>query len=201
MFIPLFLALGGIAQPREGRSEMRDRVLDLLFRSDASSSPFLTKMTLRFGDPETQLVVLTYPVYPVHPGGRAEIITYSIAGTGNGRLSEFIGKMVAQNPNVTDQDIAGKLNVDVKHSPIKYEALDRFLKELNAIRISPKLASRVAVDEYSEYEFWYDGGQESVHYRLVGPFKGTSQDRLVEWMIRFRSSVPGLLQSGSANGP
>jgi hypothetical protein len=93
------------------------------------------------------------------------------------------------------------LNVDVKHSPIKYEALDRFLKELNAIRISPKLASRVAVDEYSEYEFWYDGGQESVHYRLVGPFKGTSQDRLVEWMIRFRSSVPGLLQTGSANGP
>ncbi len=31
------------------------------------------------------------------------------------------------------------------------------------------LASRVAVDEYSEYEFWYNGGQESVHYKLVGP--------------------------------
>jgi hypothetical protein len=109
--------------------------------------------------------------------------------------------MVAQNSNVTDREIAAKLKVDVSRSPIGYEALDRFLDELKAIRISPILASRVAVDEYSEYEFWYDGGQESVHYTVTGPFKDAPQDELVQWMIRFRASVPDLLKAGSAPKP
>jgi hypothetical protein len=57
---------------------------------------------------------------------------------------------------------------------------------------------RIAVDEYSEYEFWYTGGQESVHYKLVGPFKDDPQDKLVQWMIRFRTSVPELMSAASA---
>jgi hypothetical protein len=60
------------------------------------------------------------------------------------------------------------------------------------------MASRVAVDEYSEYEFWYDTEEESVHYKLTGPFKGDPQDKLVQWMIRFRASVPELVSAASA---
>jgi len=177
---------------------MRDRVLDLLFRSDAVSAPFFSKMTLRYGDSDSQLVVLTYPVYPVHPGGQAEVINYTITGMGSDNLSQFISKMAAQNPSVTDQEIVAKLKVKVKCSPISYEALKRFLDELEAIRISPMLASRVAVDEYSEYQFWYNNGQESVHYKVVGPFKDDPQDKLVQWMIRFRTGVPELISAASA---
>jgi len=178
--------------------DTKARVLDLLFPLDVSPDSYLTKMALRFGDSDTQLVVLIYPVYPVHPGGRAEIICYSIAGMGDGELSQLISKMVAQSPNMTDREIAAKLKVDVSRSPIGYEALNRFLNELKAIRISPVLASRTAVDEYSEYEFWYDTGQECVHYTVTTPFGNAPQDKLGEWMIKFRASVPDLLKAGSA---
>jgi hypothetical protein len=156
-------------------------------------------MTLRYGDSDSQLVVLTYPVYPVHAGGQAELISYTITGMGGDNLSQFISEMAAQNPSVTDQEIAAKLKVDVKRSAIGYEVLSRFLDELRAIRISPVLASRVAVDEYSEYEFWYNNGQESVHYKVVGPFKDDPQDKLVQWMIKFRTGLPELMSAASRN--
>jgi hypothetical protein len=199
LLVSFLLVLSAVGQVGGGvPADMRDRVLDLLFRSDAVSAPFFSKMTLRYGDSDSQLVVVTYPVYPVHPGGQAEVISYTITGMGSDNLAQFISKMAAQNPNVTDQEIAAKLKVEVKRSPIRYEGLKRFLDELEAIRISPMLASRVAVDEYSEYQFWYNNGQESVHYTVVGPFKDDPQDKLVQWMIRFRTGVPELMSAASA---
>jgi len=179
--------------------DMKSRIYDILFRSDADTSFFFTKMTLRFDDSDSQLVVLIYPAYPVHPGGQAEVISYTITGMGNDNLSQFISKAVAQNPNVTAEEIAAKLRVKVKRSPIKYEVLSRSFDDLRAIEISPLLVSRVAVDEYSQYEFWYNTGQESVHYKLVGLFKNEPQDRLIKWMIRFRTSISGLVGAASVN--
>jgi hypothetical protein len=199
LLVPFLLVLSAVGQSGGGvPADMKGRVLDFLFRSDAVTSPFLSKMTLRYGDSDSQLVVVTYPVYSVHPGGRAEVIRYTITGMGSYNLSQFISKMAAQNPNVTDQEIAAKLKVDVKRSPIRYEALSRFVDDLKAIRISPVLASRVAVDEYYEYEFWYNNGQESVHYKVAGPFKDDPQDKLVQWMIRFQTGVRELMNAASA---
>ncbi len=199
--VPFCMILGAIAQSGDGNMNMKDRVLNILFSSEAPTSPFLTKMTLRFGDTDTQVVVLTYPVYPVHPGGRAEVIKYSIAGMENGSLSEFIAKMVAQKPNVTEREIADKLKVEVRHVPIDYDALEPSMKALEALRISPVLKSRVAVDEYSEYDYWFDNGQEFVHYSVAGPFKDAAQDQLVAWMIKFKTSLPDLAKPTSAPKP
>ncbi|HYL09952.1 MAG TPA: hypothetical protein VEU31_04385, partial [Candidatus Acidoferrales bacterium] len=99
IFVFFLLVLSPVGQSGGGGvpADMKDRVLDLLFRSDAVMSPFLSKMTLRFGDSDSELVVLTYPVYPVHPGGQAEIISYTITGMGSDNLSQFISRMAAQN--------------------------------------------------------------------------------------------------------
>jgi hypothetical protein len=200
LVVPFLLALSAVGQAGGGVSaDLKNRVLNLLFRSDAvSASPFLTKMTLRYGDSDSQLVVLTYPIYPAHPGGEAELISYTINGMGGDNLSQFISKMASQNPKATDQEIAARLKAVVKRSPVGHEVLRDFLDELGAILISPKLASRVAVDDYSEYEFWYDNGQESVHYKVVGPFKNSPQDKLVQWMTRFRAAVPELMNAAPA---
>ncbi len=198
LLVFFLLVVSAVGQSGGGApADMRERVLDLVFRSDAVTSPFLSKMTLRYGDSDSQLVVVTYPVYPVHPGGQAEAISYTITGMGNDSLSQFISKTAAQNPNVTDQEIAAKLKVEVKRSPIRHEVLSRFLDDLKAIRISPVLASRVAMDDVSEYEYWYDTGSESVHYKVVGPFKGDPQDKLVQWMIRFRTGISGSVNAAS----
>ncbi|HKD79571.1 MAG TPA: hypothetical protein VKH81_07745 [Candidatus Angelobacter sp.] len=195
-----FLALGAVGQsPESVRGDVKHRVLDLLFRPDAVTSPFLSKLTLRFGDSDSQLVVLIYPVYPVHPGGQVEVISYTIIGMGNDDLSQFIARMTAQNPDVTEQEIAAKLKVDIKRSSMRYEGLSRDLDDLKAIRISPVLASRVALDKYFDYEFWYNSGQESVHYLVTGPFKGDPQDKLVQWMIKFRTRASELTTTPSAN--
>jgi hypothetical protein len=197
----LCLALTAGAQLRDERMDTKDRVLDILFQSDAPASPFLTKMTLRFADTGTQFVVLTYPVYPAHPGGRAEIISYSIAGTSNGKLSEIIARMVSQDSNVTAREIANRLKVNVTRIPINFDALENLMKDLRAVRISPVLKTRVAVDDYSKYDFWYDNGEEFVHYSMVGPFRDAAQDQLVQWMIRFRANLPGLTKVTSTPGP
>ena len=193
LFVCILFPAAAIAQSGYRHVDVKARVLDLLFSLDVQTEPYFPKLILRFGDSNTQLVVVVYPPYPTHPGGRSEMFRYSLAGTGNRDLSQLISQIYEVKRDVSDEDIAeiaGKLKVDVRRSPIRYEGLDRYLNELKNIRISPILASRVALDEYSEYEFWYHGGQESVHYALTGPFKGDPQDRLVQWMLKFRADVP-----------
>ena len=201
LFSCMLSATTATAQTGDRYMDMRARVLDLVFPLDFASEPYLQKLILRFGDSDTQLVVLVYPVYPVHPGGRSEIIRYSLAGMGDGDLSQLISKMVAENPDLKPQEIAAKLKVNITRSPIEYRALDHALKDLKAIRISPILKTRIAVDEYSEYEYWYDDGQESVHYTITGPSKDAPQDRLVQWMIKFRAALPDLVKPVSAPKP
>lgn len=199
--LPVFfvLVLSAVGQSGRGAVNIKDRVLDILFRSDGITSQFLSKMTLRYGDSDSQLVVLTYPVYPVRAGGHAEVMSYAVTGMGNDTLSQFISRMVAQKPDVTDREIAARLKVDVKRLPIRYEVLRRSLDDLEAIQISPVLAGGVSVDEYSEYEFWYSTGQETVHYTIVSPFGDAAQDALGRWMIKFRRDLPHLLKEGAPN--
>lgn len=198
--IVLFSILASATAMAQSESRYRDtyaRVLDLLFPLDVAPDSYQTELALRFGDSDTQFVLLIYPVYPVHPGGRAEVVRYSLASKNDGELSQLISKMTSENPNVKDQEIAAKVKVNISRSPIDYEALNRSLKELRSIRISPLLSSRIAVDAYSDYEYWYDSGQESVHYTITGPFKSDPQDKLVQWMIRFRENLPNLLRAPS----
>jgi hypothetical protein len=187
----IFLIAPATAQSGDRGLDMKARVLDILFPLDIGTTTYFSKMVLRFSDSDTQFVLVTYF------GGKSELIRYGLAGIKSGELAQLISKMVAENPDLKEQDIASKLKVDVDRSPVDREALNRALNELKAIRISPVLANSVAVDEYPEYEFWYDTGQESVHYTITGPFGNASQDKLGKWMVKFRASVPALLKSGS----
>ena len=185
----ILLAAKANAQPGDRHLDMKAQVLNLVFPLNVSAKPFLSKMVLRFGDSDTQITVITYP------GGKSELIRYSLAGmTGEG-LSQLISKMVAENPDVKAQEIAAKLKVNVSRTALEQGALGHALDELKAIQISPLLASRVAVDEFSEYEFWYDTWQESVHYIVTSPFQGSAQDRLGKWMVDFRANLPKLLKT------
>ncbi len=177
------------AQPGDRHLEMKPRVLDILFPLDAGPTPYFSKMVLRFSDSNTQLVVVTYP------GAKSELLRYSLDSMSGGEFSQLISKMVAENPDVKPQEIAARLKVNVIRLPIEPGALRRSLDELKAIRISPVLASRVAVDEFSEYEFWYDNWQESVHYVITSPFGNDPQDELGRWMVKFRDIVPNLSKS------
>src|SRR5271168_3915393 len=195
LFSCILFAATASAQPGDRNLDMKARVLDILFPLDLGPTPYFSKMVLRFSDSDTQLVVVVYP------GGKGELIRYSLAGVKSGELSHLISKMVAEDPKVTDREIAAKLKVDVSRSPVAHEALNRALDELKAIRISPVLESRVAVDEYSEYEFWYDTWQESVHYTITSPVGNAAQDKLGQWMTKFRESVPNLLKASLTPKP
>ena len=77
------------AQPGDRYLDMKARVLDILFPLDVAPKPYFLKMILRFGDSDTQLIVVVYP------GGKSELIRYSFAGMGEGKLSQLISKMLA----------------------------------------------------------------------------------------------------------
>lgn len=189
------------------RAEARDRyldkarVLDILFPLDVEPKASLEMMILRFGDSDTQLVVVVYPDKDKYWIRRYDVISYTLRGMKEGQLSEMISKMGAENPSITAEEIAAKIKVDVARSPIDSDLLKRAFDELKGVRISPLLGNRVAVDEYSEYQYWYSGGQESVHYTITGPFKGDPQDKLVQWMIKFRANLPNLLKASSTTKP
>jgi hypothetical protein len=198
LFSCILSAATAADRPGDRFLDTKARVLDLLFPLDVTPAPYSQKLVLRFSDSDTQVVVVTYPVYPVNPGGTSQIIRYSLEGISDDELSQLISKMVAEKPDVTDREIAAKVKVNVTRSAVDGKTLDRALKSLKAIRISPILATRVAVDEYSEYEYWWDDWQESVHYTMTGPFKGDPQDRLVQWMIGFRARLPDLMKPPTA---
>ena len=178
LFSCFLLAEMASAQPGDRYLDMKARVLEILFPLDVTPKPYFQKMVLRFSDSDTQLVVVVYPDKDKYWVVKCEITSYGLEGMGKGGLSQFISKMVAENPNVKDQEIAAKLKVNITRFSVPLEALDRALDELKIIRISPVLADRVSVDEYSEYEFWYDNWQESVRYVITSPFENDPQDQL-----------------------
>lgn len=187
-----------MAQPGNRSLNMKARVLDIVFPLDVAPKLNFLKMVLRFSDSDSQLIVVVYPDTEKYWIRRCEIISYELEGMEEDQLFQLVSKMVAENPDITPQEIAARLKVKVTRSAVDPEAFYRARDELKAVRISPILADRVAVDDYSEYEFWYDNGQESVHYTLTGPFEGDPQDKLVQWMIRFRARVPDLLKASAA---
>lgn len=176
------LSTTAIAQTR-GRNplDVKGHVLDQLFPLDVTSKPYHVKLVLRFGDSDTQLIVLDYP------GGESELVKQTLKSVSGEGLSQLISKLIAANPNLEDREIAAKIKVTTTRQPIEYKALSHALDELKAIRISPFLRTRVVCDEVSNYDFWFDTGEESVHYALYGPFRGDPQDLIVQWMIKFRA--------------
>jgi len=78
------------AQRLDGRCASKTGVLDVLFPSDLSSVPYFEKLTMRFGDSDTQLAVLIIPPYPVHLGDRADFLRHSLAEMGDGELSQTV---------------------------------------------------------------------------------------------------------------
>jgi hypothetical protein len=201
LFSSVFFAGAASAQPGDRYLDMKARVLEILFPLDVTPKPYFQKMVLRFSDSETQLVVVVYPDKDKYWIRKCEITGYGLDGMGKDGLSQFISKMVAENPNVKAQEIAARVKVNITRSSVPLEALDRPLDELKTIRISPVLADRVSVDEFSEYEFWYDNWQESVHYVITSPFGNDPQDQLGRWMTKFRDKLPSLLKASLGPTP
>ena len=181
------------AQPGSRRLDMKAQVLDAIFPLEVGPDAYFSKMVLRFGDSNTQLMVV------VIPGAKSEITHYRLVGLSGNDLERLIAKMVAGNPQIKPQEIAAKLKVDVSRTRIDYDAaLAPSIAELKSIRISPVLAGRVSVDQFSEYEFYYDTGQESVRYTILSPFQSEPQDDLGKWMLKLRAKAEGWLKGNSA---
>jgi hypothetical protein len=91
-----------------------------------------------------------------------------------------------------DEEIAAKVRVQTTRAPVEYKAVEPALNDLKSIKISPFFQTRISVDEYSEYDYWFDSGQESVHYRICANATGDPQDQLAHWMARFRANSASL---------
>ena len=183
--------LTALAQAGSRHLDTKARVLDHLFPLDVTPQPYHLKVVLRFGDSDSQLIVVIYP------GGNAEAIVYTLAEMKSGDLDRFIKKLETETPGVTATQIASRVKVTIERSPLDGENVDRLLKRLSAIRISPALPTIVCVDSCPKYEFWYDTWQDVAHFSLVDPSKGPTHD-LVQWMIKFRDDLPGLIRPPSA---
>jgi hypothetical protein len=167
--------------------DFQDRVLDLLFRSDIESKPYYIKMVLRFYDDTSQIALVVYP------GGDSELVRSTLDGMNASKLFQFIATIHAEHPNAQPVEVAAAVKVRTTRSPVQYRTLEPALNALKTIRVSPFLNTRVGVDEVSLYDFWFDSGQESVHYRILGdPILHDQQDNLARWMAGFRATCKSL---------
>lgn len=169
-----------------GPVDVQDRVLDLLLPMDVESKPYFVKIILRFRSDASQLALVVYP------GREAELIRSSLNGMNTSDLTQLVSEALAENPRVTDAEIAAKVRVRTTRLPVQYKALEPMLNDLKNIKISPFLSTRVGVDEVRWYEFWFDSGQEYVHYKIFDVATvHDPQDNLARWMTRFRTTCDG----------
>ena len=162
--------------------DVNDRVLNLLFPLNIESKPYYVKLVLRFHDEPSQLALVVYP------GGESELIRSSLDNMNGSDLFQYVSKALTENPHLSETEIAAKVTVHTTRSPVQYKTLEPMLNDLKTIRISPFLATRVGVDEVIWYDFWFDSGQESVHYRIFGDSAlRDPQDKLAQWMTQFRA--------------
>lgn len=195
------LTLLGNAQPGDRTLDPQARLLDVLFPVEVPQRPYLFELALRFHDADTQVVVVVYPDKEKPWIRRCEVTTYSLDDDAKRKLSESLSKLSSEASDDSVRAVASGLKVQMSRVTIAPEALDKALGELKSIQIPPMLAARVSVDDFSEYEFWYDTWQESVHYSVTGPPGKAPQDKLIRWMVRFKADLPDLLKKSSISKP
>lgn len=173
-------------------SDFQDRVLDVLFPLDVESKPYFVKLVLRFHDDASQLALVVYP------GGDSEVVRSTLDGMNASKFFQFISATLTEHPNAQPVEIAAAVKVRTTRSPVGYKTLEPMLNDLKAIKISPFLNTRIGVDEVTWYDFWFDSGEESVHYRIFGgPTLRDPQDNLARWMTRFRATCESLARRRS----
>ncbi len=166
-------------------------VLDRLLSPDAKTEPFMDRLTLRFGDTCTQLVISTAQDWRTYSRS-AELVRSSPVGGCEG-LSKQVQQMFAQNPKLTDEELASNVQMEVMRAALDPKGYDRVLDRLKAVRVSPYLHSRITCDGPSAtYGYLYETPEESVHYVLNPPFGKTPEDNLARWMDEFRTNIPKL---------
>jgi hypothetical protein len=199
IFTCVFISLlTGRAQPGDRTLNPKARVLDVLFPVEVPQRPYFFKLVLRFDDADSQVVVVVYPDKEKYWVRRCEVTTYFLDDNAKRELSESLSKLAPETSDGGVRAIASGLKVEANHVAVSAEALDRSLGELKSIRIPPVLAARVSVDAFSEYQFWYESWQESVHYSITGPPGDAPQDELVRWMLKFNADLPDLLKKHPA---
>jgi hypothetical protein len=184
------LSTPAISQTRDRNPpEVYADVLNLLFPLNVESKPYYVKFILRFHDTDTQLVLIVYP------GRTSELVSFSLDNMKGSDLFKLISEMLVKNPGVKDEEIAAKVKVHTTRTAVDYKAVEPALNDLKSIRISPFFQTRVFVDEYSEYDYWFDSGQESVHYKIcsIDSAAADPQDQLAHWMTRFRANSASIV--------
>jgi len=177
------------AQPGASHLNLKSRVLDIAFQSEITHKPYFSKLVLRYNGSPMQIVLVVHAGEEKYWERVCELSIYTLPEITEGGFGQFIAKQLAKTPNAQPEDIAAKLKVKYQHSTVECQSFDQALQELGKIRISPTLVDRVAVDEFSTYEYTYDNWQESVHYSLTGSSDDTPQDELVKWMIEFKKKI------------
>lgn len=184
LFCCVVCAARANAQATNRYWDVKTRVLNLIFPLDDVPLPYLWKITLRFSDPESQIVAV------VHAGGKSEVVRYTLADMSDKGFSQLILQALAENSKATAEEIAAKLKVDVDRRSVRPEAFSRALRELNRIRISPQ-PDGICLGQCRLFDYWDDSGLDSVHYAIVGgDVRGSPQYQLVQWMIKFRENLP-----------
>ncbi len=186
LFCCVACASRATAQTTNDYWDMKTRVLNLVFPLDDVPPPYLWKITLRFNNPESQIVAV------VHAGGKSEVVRYTLADMNDRELSQLIVQALAENSSATAEEIAAKVRVDVDRRTVRPEVFSRVLKELSRIRISPQTGG-TCLGQCPQFDYWYDSGLNSAHYVIRGgDDRGSPQYQLVQWMIRFRTNLPQL---------
>lgn len=166
-------------------------VMNEVFSTNVTIKPYHLQITARYADEGVQIALVIYP------GGDCEVFRSSIDNLGKRQLRSMIYEAIGKEPSISGREYADSVSVTKSSVSIRYDQIKPLLDRLRAIKISAALSTRAALDDASEFELWYDAGQEAVHYTLYGPFDTAPQDKLVQWMIRFRTEVVSVIEQKS----
>jgi hypothetical protein len=190
----------GMAQPGYRLHNPASRVFDIVFPIDVSQRPYFLKMVLRYEN-ATQFVVVIYPDNEKYWVRRCEITKYVLDDVSKAKLPQLLSKLSPDSSDDAVRATAAELKVEVSRSTVPPEVLDKALKDLKSIKITPAITDRIGLDAVPMYEFWYDTWEESDYFSLMGPPGKAPEDVLIRWMISFKANLPALLKGSSSANP
>jgi hypothetical protein len=190
------LAIGAkMLYPQPGGQDLnlRAKVLDLLFVDEVAQRPYLVKLALRFGDSDSETVLVIYP------GGKGDLISYDLGDLAKGKLSEAIERAYSEKTNITANEIAAQFRVRKRRTPIEYNRIKPLLSSLERIHVEASLPISFAMDDTPQYEYLYDNWQESIRLVINKPRVNSSDDELIRWMHLFRDETERILDNSTAS--
>lgn len=145
---------------------------------------YAQRLMLRFTDPWMEIVI-------ERRVNGDNVTVYTVESMA--KLNQLFARANRSNGGISASDIAHQTTVKRTQIIVSSSNVDNWFRELEAMRLSPKLEDIVCLHDCPQFDLWYDTRQDSAHYSVLYaasiPPQLSPQATVAGWMLKVRSQL------------